>query len=816
MWPRRARDAGLIALAAATSVAAAQTKDTVRSGMTVAPSSTPAALTTPARPTPAPPALDDTGDQELQLEVFVNDRAAGLVVPFTFHADGTLGTAPEQLTNLGIRLPSGMAAAKIEVRLKDLPGVAFAYDDAAQTIRFTLASNAQQPAVIEGREVPKRVDPQRPPLGATVNYTLFSSATRGSSGTTFDGLSGEFGTRVFGSFGLVEHSFIARSTGDTRLLRLDTTYSYDDPSRTATFVAGDFVSSGFAWTRPVRLGGLQLRRSFDVRPDIVTVPLPSFTGTAAAPSTLDLYINDARALSNTVQQGPFRISDPPIVYGSGKAQVVLRDALGRRSVTTSLFYASPDLLAPGLTDFSVETGFARRNYGTRSNDYGRRPAASASLRRGLSEGLTMVGHVEAAGGGLALLGGGGIFTVGTLGLASLVVSGSRSPGGLGGLFDFSIESRTPHFSLLLRTQRTYGPYEDLASWTAASSPIRLPERSIFGQPREVDQASLSLPLWTGSSVGVSYVNLRRADDGRSRIGNVSFTQQFGNIGVFGNASRDFTVRGSTALFAGLSLPLGGKISASVGVSRARGGYAGYAEAAKQGAHEPGAFGWSLRATEGQRREGEAIGRYSTGFAFFEASGLYADGQENATLLMEGGVTVLGGIHASTRLDDAFAIVEVGAPGIAVSRENQAVGKTGRNGTLLVPDLAPFVSNRLSIDPAGLPIDARVDATETTAIPFGRVPVRVDLRVRTGRGSALVTLVDPQGKPIELGSGVTLEGKDQDFVVGYDGETYVDDLGTENVLLVKTPDGATCRVRFRFSAVAGEQGRIGATVCTPEP
>jgi outer membrane usher protein FimD/PapC len=28
------------------------------------------------------------------------------------------------------------------------------------------------------------------------------------------------------------------------------------------------------WTRPVRLGGIQVQRDFSIRPDLVTLPLP--------------------------------------------------------------------------------------------------------------------------------------------------------------------------------------------------------------------------------------------------------------------------------------------------------------------------------------------------------------------------------------------------------------------------------------------------------------------------------------------------------------------------------------------------------------
>ena len=98
------------------------------------------------------------------------------------------------------------------------------------------------------------------------------------------------------------------------------------------------------------------------------------------PSTLDLFIDRVRALSTDVPQGPYAVMHPPVVQGAGIATVVVRDALGRKTVSTAPFYASPQLLADGLTDFSAEIGFARRNYAIVSNDYDRR--RSLPRRRG--------------------------------------------------------------------------------------------------------------------------------------------------------------------------------------------------------------------------------------------------------------------------------------------------------------------------------------------------------------------------------------------------------------------------------------------------
>ena len=52
------------------------------------------------------------------------------------------------------------------------------------------------------------------------------------------------------------------------------------------------------------------------------------------------------------------------------------------------FYASSNLLAPGLQTYSAELGAVRRNWSVVSNDYGAL-AASATYRRGLSPILTI-------------------------------------------------------------------------------------------------------------------------------------------------------------------------------------------------------------------------------------------------------------------------------------------------------------------------------------------------------------------------------------------------------------------------------------------
>ena len=372
----------------------------------------------------------------------------------------------------------------------------------------------------------------------------------------------------------------------------------------------------------------------------------------------------------------------------------------------------------------------------------------------------------------------------------------------------------PFGTLRLRSQRTVGDYEDIASWTAVTPPIGRSRLSIFGQPLSLDQVSFSLPLpWHGSSLGASYVQIKQQDEARSRVANVSYTQNFGRLSLFASAVKDFGTGGGNTVFVGLSLPLGGRTNGSVGVTHARGATSGYIEAARQSDNRPGSFGWSVRASAGEREQAQAIVRYNTGFAHFEGTGYYSDGQASATALMEGGIALVDGtLQASRRLDNAFAVVDAGAPDVTIYKEHRRVGKTGASGKLLVPNLAAFVSNRIEIDPAGLPIDAEIASTEVETTPFSRVPTLVKLGIKTDTRAALVTLVDAKGAPLPVGTAVTLANAATPYVVGYDGETFVEHLAAHNTARAMLPNGTPCHAAFDYRPKTGSQVHIGPVTC----
>ncbi len=177
-------------------------------------------------------------------------------------------------------------------------------------------------------------------------------------------------------------------------VRLDTAWSRDNPDAMRTLRFGDTITPYGSWARSVHIGGIQFGTNFATRPEQVTFPQPSITGTAAVPSALDIVVNGSLRSRTEVPSGAFRIDDVPVVTGAGQIQVVTRDLLGREQIVTQDFYVSERLLKSGLNEYSVSAGALREDFGLASNEYGEF-LVSGVLRRGLSELLTIEGRVEA-------------------------------------------------------------------------------------------------------------------------------------------------------------------------------------------------------------------------------------------------------------------------------------------------------------------------------------------------------------------------------------------------------------------------------------
>jgi outer membrane usher protein len=397
----------------------------------------------------------------LQLEVLLNGKPSGLIGAFLQNAKGELSAKRKELEELHLKVPDRYGAED-EVALAELPGVSYRYDEARQSIDITVADAGRLPRLYDLRGPQKPLPNTQPSTGAVLNYLLFGGGGGRNSILTnwqFQGASATLDARLFSPYGIVSQSgILASNTGGgvvSQRLRLDSTWTYKDPERILTYRAGDLISSGLAWTRPVRLGGVQVQRDFASRPDLVTLPLPSFNGSAAVPSTVDVYVNDVRTISQDVDSGPFRMTNLPILSGQGDASVIVRDSSGRDVETTLPFMVSNQLLRGGLVDFSMEAGFPRLFYGALSNVYEDTFAGSGSLRYGFSDHLTLDAHAEGTT-DLANAGIGASLGIDRVGVVSGAFAGSTHGGSSGGK---STPVSTRPFSACRSRLRRCGPLQ---------------------------------------------------------------------------------------------------------------------------------------------------------------------------------------------------------------------------------------------------------------------------------------------------------------------------------------------------------------------
>jgi outer membrane usher protein len=771
-------------------------------------------------------AIAEEEAHQLQLETYINGTSTRLIGSFVQLPDRRLAAKRGELAELGIKAP-GTADDSEWVVVNDLPGVAYRYDEPTQSIFFTLGDAQRVRQTYDMRSGSAATPPVPSDFGGLVNYALFAGTTKSfdTGVTSFSGANASLDSRVFGPFGTFSQSAIVGSTTSRSLdfLRLESAYTYTDPEDLRVYRGGDTISGGLAWTRPIRIGGMQLQRDFALRPDLVTLPLPTVSGSAAVPSTLDVYVDNLRVHSQDVPAGPYQITNIPVLSGVGTARVVIQDASGRQIETSLPFYSSAKLLREGFNDFSVEAGLPRLNFGTLSNSYATEPVGSGTLRVGLKDWLTLEGHAE----GGARLGNGGIGSVTRLasfGILSLAASGSESSQGVGGegyaAFDTQFFEIDFHASAL----QTSPKFNDLASVTARQSATFNVVASALtvstAPPRSLDTVSVSLPLpLDASRVNFGLVYQALADGTRSNLVSVSYSRPlFGQASFYATAFTDLHEKKSAGLFVGLSMPLwtpsptSPPLLGSTNVSSVHGGATVTSEVDKPLLPEPNSYGWRVRDSEGASPYREVAGTYRASIGQFDGLVQQSGNTAAASLQAQGAIAVMGGgVFFANPIDDAFAVVNAGAPGIGVLYENRPVGNTNGDGQLLIPNLRSYQPNKVAIEPVDLPLDAEAATTKAVVAPYDRAGIIVNFGVVPDVKAAVVVLTGKDGNFVSPGSRGRLVGGTEDFFVGYDGRAFIKELGAANTVAVEVEGGA-CHASFAFAPQKNTQVVIGPVTC----
>ena len=766
----------------------------------------------------------------LQLDVLINGYKIDLVAAFVLLPDGSMTSARSELRELGLKM-SGEGPDDQQINLASVAGLVFQYDPALQSIDLQISDAGRQPKSIN--IIPKKeMLTAESDLGMVLNYSGYGAASVGLDGsdTKFSGASVNLDARAFSKFGVVQQTGILGTTSfsDLNAIRLDSNWSYSNQDRAETYTVGDVISGGLNWTRPVRMGGGQVQRNFGIRPDLITTPMPSLAGSAAVPSTLDVYINNAKTFSQSIEPGPFSIDRLPVITSQGTARVVITDSTGKQTQSETELFSSASLLAPHLFDYSLDLGFARRSFGSSSFDYDNQIMAIASARYGVTERFTAEAHAEARSdmleGGL-----GGVFVAGSLGTFNAAAAASMFQGELGFYGFASWEFEYKNFIARASTARTFGNFVDLAAVT------ELPVNGIYknGVSKALDQLTISygIPAFDVGT-GLSLIHQVRQDDTESLIIGANITKSFRtDMSVYANAYIDLDNHTDYGAFIGFSIPfgkndnipsgsennntsnLGKNINASGGASIVKNALAVSAEVSKPLDTSFGSAGWRVSATEldGDKRL-SAEGAYRDSRALVSGRLANSGGKIGASASIDGSIVATkSGLFLGNPIADSFAIVDAGVEGIDVSYENRFAGKTGKNGKLLISQLHAYQNNKISINPENLPLNSSVSETEKHVAPRSKSGVLVDFGVKKDGNGVIVILKDANDKFVAPGTSIKVQGKDEPFVMGYDGEVYLTDI-PEHVSLTAEGANSTCATSFEFKAEALTQTSIGPLQC----
>ncbi len=736
---------------------------------------------------------------EVFMAVLINGQTQGTV--FILRSDGRLFAGAQDLRRWRLRLPNTAPLTHYGedfFALDALAGLSYRFDESSQALTVQAAPSLFDATRLKGT-VTNFSAPTPASPGGFLNYDV--SANNAQGRTTASGLL-ELGG--FGSWGAGQTHILARDLGGhASAIRLDTTWTLDQPMQLASLRFGDAISGTSSWGGAVRFGGVQWATNFSTQPGFTSFPLPGMSGEAALPSTVDLYVNNALRMSRKVPSGPFSIEDLPVTTGHGDARLVVRDILGREQVITQPFYATRRLLQQGLQDYSYELGFVRRNFGTDSNNYGR-ALAIGTHRLGITEQFTaefhggLLGHQQT-------LGLGGVLMLPAAGVLSGSFAASHSDRGVGGLLELGFQRQGRYFSFGANTQ--------LASQRFAKLGLQPEELA----PRHISRVFVNLATSDHGSFTANYTEQAFRDRQGNKILAASYNRKIGRLGnLSASVTRLLSGDAKTIFNLNFFVPLGNRTNASISTSAQPGREEARLQVSR-GMPAGSGMGYRLVAGVGDSDQRgvevklqNEVGTYT----------LLADQSLSQTAFRgsaSGGVAFLGGsAFLSRRISDSFAVVQVpDYSGVGIYADNQLVARTDANGNALLPRLRPYQKNTVRIEQADLPLDAQIDAVQLDAVPYFRSGLRLKFPVKRRRG-ALLTVVLENGEPLPARAQAQIIGdnveQNEVFPTGMRGEVYLTGLAVSNRLRVTWRE-QNCEFVLHFPESTDPLPHLGTYICT---
>lgn len=599
--------------------------------------------------------------------------------------------------------------------------------------------------------------------------------------------------------------YTSAALGDATRTRGLSNVSLDQRKQMRRWTFGDAFGysgplGGDAW-----IAGLTVAREFAIDPYYVRYPTLSLATPITVPSVMEVQVNGHVVRQEPVQPGRLNVTDLPLTLGRNDARIVVRDAFGGTRELSSTYYLTTSALAPGVHDYQYSVGFRREHIGTESWDY-RAPVALARHRVGITNSFTMGGRAELHPG--KLVSGGPSFNlrlrIGEIESAA-GVSRERGQWGTAALTSFSYVGRRASAggSMMIASAQ----YATLTAAAAAERPAT--QTHVFSSVALAHQVSLSLQH-SRSRIHGAASQSRSGIQSTLRLG--SRTELSATVSV----TRDARGRGREGQL-GLTV-LFGRASASVAVGAdARGRHT--AVDAQLPLPAGTGYGVQLRAERGEIDQLTGAAQYQHAHGRYEVRQDSLGDQTQASVNIMGGVVAIGGgLHLTRPVQDSFALVRVpGVEGVRAFASNQEVGRTGRDGELLVPDLHAYYGNTLDIADADIPLEYSVPSVRTTLAPPYRGGALAVFAVRKVQQVVGRVRLRSSGKAGMTTSGeltVTVGSDTFSSPVGSDGAFYFENLSPGRHPAVFESREGKCRIVLEVPSSIAPVVKLGTAECDP--
>jgi len=760
---------------------------------------------------------------QLFLNISINSNPSEDLFSVKQSKDGKLYIRSGDLKTLRVKMDEHIPDSQW-VCINELKGIQFKYLENEQSLNLQVPASMLTGYSVElsGQQITSSGLLKMKPLNAAIlNYSLYHTITNDES--IFSGSAEGIFNSALGNFssGVLYNGSNETSYSHEKWVRLESKWQYVDPEKVRIYTLGDFISNSSDWGSSVRLAGFQWSSAYTQRGDIVTSALPQFSGSAALPSTLDLYVNQQKIYSGLVPSGPFDIKQLPFISGN-EVTLVTTDATGQQSITKKPYYFSSKILAKGINEFSVDVGVPRYNYGLYSNDYDDATFASGAIRYGYSNSLTLSGGVEASTDGLTNLGTGfakNLFGVGVIN-ADIAASQYKDENGYSALV--GLEGRiSKNISFNTSYRKVFDNYFDLAR----VSQIRyLKENQISAEPQnylsysaladEIIRAGINYNFYAGYGVYVGYNQIKYSDNSYKLLSANLSGSLNKNWGFYSSAYKDYGNHKDYGIYFALRYTPSTRTNAITSVSSDSGRLTYRQEVFVLSEPKINSFGWGgyvERDQDAHTNNASIYGSYRARAAYLTGRYNRIGDNDQVALSATGSlVAAAGRIFAANEIGDGYAVVTNAGPKSQIINGGINLGTTDKSGRFLIPSLMPYRENHIYLDPSYLPLNWNVKSTDQKTVVGYRQGTLVDFGAHQVI-SGLVRIVDKNNTPLLPGYSVRINGQ-QDAVVGYDGEVFVPNLLKQNKLEVDLLDHGSCQVNFIYNSNQYSTKKLGPYIC----